>query len=145
MKTKEKISGSEVRSPEQMYDETRAWKSDLEFYKDDLLFLHHLIDNYFIWMIRKDNVDEVRKMMSGLMEMDAQSAEMLAKVAKHMAQLGTLAEKSDAEEERIAALEHQHLAREMHEFVARLRKQRRKIFGITELVVDQKKWRKLLT
>lgn len=44
-----------------LYVLTGHWKSDLEFYRDDLKFLQQLIDKYFIWMVRKENLDEVRE------------------------------------------------------------------------------------
>ncbi len=33
-----------------LYVLTEHWKSDLSFYAEDLKFLAHLIDNYFMWI-----------------------------------------------------------------------------------------------
>ncbi|MFK5973327.1 MAG: hypothetical protein QM485_08600 [Flavobacteriaceae bacterium] len=44
---------------QELYVLTNHWKSDLLFYKDDLIFLHHLIDKYFIWITKKDNLTKV--------------------------------------------------------------------------------------
>ena len=45
---------------QQLYRLTEHWKSDLQFYNDDLIFLHHLIEKYFMWISRKENIDMVR-------------------------------------------------------------------------------------
>ncbi|HDZ14553.1 MAG TPA: hypothetical protein ENH60_06595 [Pricia sp.] len=31
------------------------------FYHDDLKFLYHLLDRYFIWITKKDDLEKVRK------------------------------------------------------------------------------------
>jgi hypothetical protein len=33
------------------------WKSGLLFYKDDLKFLHHLINKCFLWISKKENIN----------------------------------------------------------------------------------------
>jgi uncharacterized protein (DUF3820 family) len=50
---------------QQLYILAEHWKSDLEFYKDDLRFLHHLIDEYFVWFAHK-HLNEMRNLAGRL-------------------------------------------------------------------------------
>jgi len=49
-----------------LYVLTEHWKSDLEFFKLDLDFLGKLLDKYFIWITRKENIHEVKEVMQDL-------------------------------------------------------------------------------
>ena len=44
---------------DELYVLTEHWRSDFQFYKDDLRFLHHLIDKYFMWITKPENFDLV--------------------------------------------------------------------------------------
>ncbi|TYP98997.1 hypothetical protein C7447_102315 [Tenacibaculum adriaticum] len=123
----------------QLYVLTEHWKSDLQFYKDDLRFLHHLINRYFIWMIRKDNVTDVRKIIKNLHELDLQCSELLKHVNTHLSHLGALIEdpfKYDSHEFR---KEHGKLEDNITEFVKAFRKNRKETFHITEHVIESEK------
>jgi len=75
---------------QQLYTSTEHWKSNLQFYNDDLKFLHHLIDKYFMWISKKGNIDMVREIEVGLLEMDNQCGALLKQVNKHLHHLAEL-------------------------------------------------------
>ena len=58
---KTKPYAGKQRDWQEMYVLSEHWRSDLEFYKDDLLFLHHLVDKYFIWITKSENLELVKK------------------------------------------------------------------------------------
>lgn len=64
---------------QELYVLTEHWKSNLLFYTDDLKFLNHLIDKYFMWMTKKENIDLVRETEVNLMETDKQCSSLLKK------------------------------------------------------------------
>ena len=49
---------------EDLYILAEHWESDLKFYSDDLRFLHHLVDKYFIWITKSENLELVRESRS---------------------------------------------------------------------------------
>ena len=55
---------------QKLYILTEHWKSDLSFYKDDLRFLHHLIDKYFLWISKKENIDMMQNIEINLLKVD---------------------------------------------------------------------------
>jgi len=124
---------------QQLYVLTQHWKKDLEFYKDDLRFLHGLIDKYFIWITEKENLDSVKKIGINLLTITGKCQDLLEKISKHILQLGVLVENPGKEESRIFRLEHEHLEDEIADFVKSYRENRKEVFTITEYVVDNEK------
>lgn len=124
---------------EELYVLTEHWKKDLEFYKEDLLFLHRLIDKYFIWIVKEENSEAVRKILHNLQKMKDRCRDLMEKVSSHLHQVGSFVSKPEAEEDRLFRIEHEHLEDEIAEFVKAFRKNRREVFEITEHVVDSEK------
>ncbi len=129
---------------EELYVLTEHWKSDLEFYKDDLRFLHRLINKYFIWITEEENLDMVRSLEISLVKMDRSCKDLLSKIGKHLIQLGKLVENSDDEQSRVFRIEHEHLEDEIADFVKCFRENRKEVFTITEHVIDSEKLQHLL-
>jgi len=121
---------------QQLYVLTEHWKSDLEFYNDDLKFLHHLIDKYFMWMSKKENIDMVRDIEIGLLEMDNESSMLIQQVNKHLHHLVELIDKSFAYDSHKFRTEHEQLEDDLAQFVKDFRKNRKEVFTITEHVID---------
>ena len=55
---------------QKLYMLAEQWKSDLLFYKDDLKFLHHLIDTYFLWISKKENINMLQNIEVNLLKVD---------------------------------------------------------------------------
>lgn len=121
---------------EELYVLTEHWKSDLLFYKDDLRFLHHLIDKYFIWITKAENLIMVKEIKADLLNLGKSCNDLLEKVGKHIIQIGYLVETPKRQDTRVFALEHQHLEQEITDFVKRFRKNRKEVFTITEYIMD---------
>lgn len=132
-------SGSYIHEAnwQQLYVLTEHWKSDLEFYNTDLKFFHHLIDKYFMWISKKENIDMVREIEIGLLEMDNQSSMLLQQVNKHLHHLAELAANSFAYDSHKFRTEHEKLEDELSSFVKDFRKNRKEVFTITEHVMDE--------
>jgi predicted patatin/cPLA2 family phospholipase len=76
----------------QLYILAERWKSDLQFYKADLKFLYYLMNKYFIWLIKEDNIEEVKEKIEKLRELYNKATELMEKVQKHMSHLSALNE-----------------------------------------------------
>lgn len=120
----------------ELYSLTGHWKSDLEFYKDDLRFLYHLIDKYIIWITKDENLDRVKKTKKNLLNVKMKSKDLLDKVSKHQIQLGYLVEDPKKEDGGIVKMEHEHLEKEIADFVKIFRENRKEVFDISEYIID---------
>ncbi|NNE77749.1 MAG: hypothetical protein HKN31_11835 [Pricia sp.] len=121
---------------DELYVLTEHWKSDLEFYRDDLRFLHHLIEKYLMWISKSENMELVKELKKGLYDLNTKVKDLLEKVAKHCNQLGYLVENPNHADAGIIKTEHEHLEEEMAQFVKLFRTNRKEVFKITEYIID---------
>ncbi|MBU2903933.1 hypothetical protein KO529_03980 [Arenibacter algicola] len=120
----------------ELYVLTEHWKSDLEFYKDDLRFLHHLIDKYFMWITKPENLDMVKELKVGLFDLKNKCQDLLKKVGRHGTHLGQMVEDYNKADASIIRTEHEHLEEEVANFVTLFRSNRKEVFAITEFIID---------
>ena len=120
----------------ELYAITQHWRSDLEFYRDDLRFLHHLIDKYFMWITKPENLLMVRELKAGLLERGKRSTDLREKAENHLIQLGNLVGDPNRKDAGVTKTEHEHLEEEMTDFVKSFRKNRKEVFTITEYIID---------
>lgn len=123
---------------------TEHWQSDLEFYKDDLRFLHHLIDKYFIWITKSENLELVKEIMLQVNDLENRCKKLIEKVQNHLHNFTALAK--HAELERLQKIQEQHEVMEMKifEFVKEFRANRKEVFRITEYVLDSEELNSLI-
>ncbi|PKP10621.1 MAG: hypothetical protein CVU08_13520 [Bacteroidetes bacterium HGW-Bacteroidetes-3] len=121
---------------EELYVLAKHWKSDLLFYKDDLKFLDHLIDKYFIWISNKKDVDAVRKIDNSILETAKKCSDLLKRVEKHLTHLAGLMEDPFKYDSHQFRTEHQQLEDEITNFVKVFRNNRKEVFEVTSLVVE---------
>lgn len=121
---------------EELYVLAKHWKSDLLFYKDDLKFLDHLIDKYFIWISNKKDVDAVRKIDNSILETAKKCSDLLKRVEEHSTHLAGLMEDPFKYDSHQFRTEHQQLEDDVTNFVKVFRNNRKDVFEVTSLVVE---------
>ncbi|SNR59493.1 hypothetical protein [Lutibacter flavus] len=129
---------------QELYVLTKHWKSDLLFYRDDLKFLDHLIDKYFIWLSKKENIDQVREIEVSLVETDKLCSTLLLQVNKHLSHLAGLMEDPFKYDSHKFRTEHQILEDKLAGFVKTFRDNRKKVFAVTEHVIESEKLEHLI-
>lgn len=122
---------------QQLFILTEHWKSDLLFYKDDLRFLHHLIDKYFIWLTHKEHLDEMRKVASGLSEIGKTCDGLLDKTSKHLHHLAELIDNPTKYDSNKFRKEHEELENEIASFIKKFRGIKKETFAIAEQVIEK--------
>jgi len=123
---------------EQLYALTKHWNSDLHFFRDDLIFLHKLLDSYFIWINKDENYKVASKMKHELLKLRERCDDLLSKTDKHREQIGKMILEK-IEDSRVFRLEHEHLEDEIANFVKAFRVNRLELFKITEYIKDTDK------
>jgi hypothetical protein len=129
---------------QELYVLTEHWKSDLLFYRDDLKFLDHLIDKYFIWLTKKENVNQVRKIEKSLVETDKLCSTLLLQVGKHLSHLAGLIDDPFKYDSHKFRAEHQLLEDKLADFLKAFRENRKKVFAVTEHVIESEKLEHLI-
>jgi hypothetical protein len=123
---------------EQLYTLTKHWNSDLHFFRDDLTFLHKLLDSYFIWIDKDENYKVASNMKNELLKLKERCQDLLEKTDKHRQQIGKMILEK-MEDSRVFRMEHEHLEDEIASFVKAFRLNRLELFKITEYIKDTDK------
>ncbi|EPR72330.1 hypothetical protein ADIWIN_2500 [Winogradskyella psychrotolerans RS-3] len=122
---------------EQLYVLTEHWKSDILFYKDDLRFLHHLIDNYFLWLSKRENIDLVQEIEVKLLLVDKQSDALVERLDKHLHHLAELIDDPFVFVADTFRNEHELLEDDLAQFVKDFRNNRKEVFLLTEHIIKR--------
>lgn len=115
------------------------WKTDLLFYRDDLKFLHDLMDKYFIWITKKEDLKKVSKTAQNILNDKRECEELLEKVEKHISHLSKIIDNSFKDNGEILRSEHKALEDEIALFIKKVRKNRTQVFSVTEYLLDNEK------
>ncbi|MDB4270594.1 hypothetical protein N9896_00730 [bacterium] len=121
---------------QELYILTDHWKSDLNFYKDDLRFLHHLIDKYIIWITKDDNLNMVNDIKKNLFEIRKKSMDLMKEVTTHLGNLGLMVENPVQSSNPQFIEDHEALEDKISKFVKLFRTNRKEVFNITEYIID---------
>lgn len=120
----------------EMYILTEHWESDLKFYRDDLRFLHHLVDKYFIWITKSENLELVRELMLQVLQLEKDCKKLMARVQEHKSELSKFSMKTNVISLEDSVEHHRELRNSISEFVKGFRANRIEVFRITEYVID---------
>jgi len=129
---------------QELYVLTEHWKSDLLFYRDDLKFLNKLLQRYFIWITKEDNLDAVRVLGQGIMNHSAYCNKLLERIKEHLSHLAGIMDEPFKNDANAFRIEHQGLEDDISLFVKEVREIRKKVFSLTERVLDSEHLEHLL-
>jgi hypothetical protein len=121
----------------ELYILSENWQSDLQFYKDDLHFLYHLIDKYFVWLINEDNLGEMRNLSSRLSETSRNCDRLLEKTSKHLTHLSELIDDPFKYDSHKFRSEHEELENEITSFVKKFREIKKETFIDIEPIIEK--------
>ncbi len=121
---------------QELYILSKHWKSDLQFYKEDLRFLHRLINKYFIWLSKSENIEMVRRIEVNVNKIGRSCDEVIAKVDKHIKQFESIDAYPEDRADKLFRIVHEQLEDQISDFVKVFRENRKEVFKITEYVVD---------
>ena len=129
---------------QELYVLTKHWHSDMKFYEEEINFLRDLVDRYFIWLIRDENIRQVQSTAARLLKAEGQHKEIVKKIDKHLIHLEELMENSFAHDEQKFRDEHAELEDEMTVFLKDFNMVKREVFAIIGHVMEAEKLQHLL-
>jgi hypothetical protein len=129
---------------DELYTITKHWQSESDFYNYEINFLKKLIDKYFIWMTRKENIAQVRKLVIQLSTLEHEHQEIGNAILKHLNHITAYLENAFSHDEQLFRFEHSVLLQRIEEFTNEFRNVKKEVFEISEEVLDHKKLQLLL-
>lgn len=130
---------------EELYVLADHWQSDMEFYRDEIEFFYKLIDKYFIWLTKDESITQVQTMAARLSAMSRERENISERIEKHKQDLALLMENSFTESENWFRQEHVNLEEDLSDFVKDFRDLKKKVFSISEHIIESEKLQHLLT
>lgn len=123
---------------QQLYALTEHWLSDLTFHRDDLKFLHHLVNKYLMWLTRYEDIEMVRSSKNVLVEVRGECQELLGKVDTHLSHLSDLMENPFTYDSQTFREEHGELEEKVASFIKNYRLAKKETFKVMEHLMDSK-------
>jgi hypothetical protein len=130
---------------EDLYFSTEQWKSDIEFYRDETMFLRNLINKYFILLIEDGNIEKVQNISNKLSIAIKKKKNIYKLINKHLVHIEELIENAFSHDEKKFRDEHLNISDQISEFVKNFKMLKREIFILTEHVIENEKIKHLLT
>ena len=121
---------------QELYILSKHWKSDLEFYLEDLQFLQGLLDRYSIWIKTSQNSVAVGKLLSALHQLTTNGKRILEQLQDHLGQLASLMNGDQGPDPEIFIRDHEVLEDEIVRFVKGFRTNRKMVYRVTEEIMD---------
>ncbi len=132
-------------SPEDMHSETVEWISELEFARDEQLFLNSLVKHYTIQLIDDKNYEKSKKIVGAILDSENELITLLKKIQLHENQLDILVDDIDQPKMEQAYKEtHKELMLNMRDYLEQYRGLKKRLFKLISAVIKKEKQNRLL-
>jgi methyl-accepting chemotaxis protein len=123
---------------------TEHWRSDMNFFRDELRFLNNVSQKYFIKMINKKSLVKLENLFIAVNKLSKERKAISFRIKNHLIRLGLLMENAFSRNEQQFRDEHAKLEEDIAAFAKNYRKVKRAVFSISEQVLKSDKQQKLL-
>lgn len=130
---------------EDLYVLTEHWKSDFDFYNDELLFLSKLVGKYFIWLVNDKNIKVVESLSADLSLLTKENETLSNLCLKHLRHIEEFIENPFSHDIEKFKAEHEKLEDNIVQFVKKIKSLKKEIFKVTERVIEEEKLSHLLS
>lgn len=144
MRIRPKSDYLHTASWEELHILSGHWLSDVAFYKDEIRFLDKLLDKYFIWLLKDDNIQLMQKLIDKIKRAETEAKRLDETIHKHIGRLEALIENAFSHDEQQFRNAHVQLENDLVAFIKELRLVKKEVFAITEKVIESEKLQHLL-
>jgi hypothetical protein len=137
-------SEKKITNWQELYILVKHWRSDLEFYKDDIRFLQQLIEKYLIWITKKENLDRVAGIRKKEHDLALSCDKLHQITTDHLGIIADFLEGKGSISESEFLSRHGKLETSMSDFVKDFRESRKEVFKVTEYVMDSEELQNIL-
>lgn len=124
----------------ELYVLTEHWISDLEFYRDELTFMRHLLRDYFMWLFRDDGLEPGREMGASIRALDQRCKALLAESRKLRTRLADLLEDPYRYDSHEIRKDYDRLEEEITGFVSDFRDTKGRLFTLTKHLMSSEEF-----
>lgn len=124
---------------------TTHWKSDMDFFKDELRFINVLFDKYFTALVDKNNIGRTKEVAVNLANVQDRWDALAQRINKHLEHIQQLMMNPAATDASDFRIEHGVLEDDLSEFTKMFRSVKNEIFQLTERIAKTEKAKHLIT
>ncbi|BFP41267.1 hypothetical protein FGF1_21120 [Flavobacteriaceae bacterium GF1] len=132
-------------SAEELHNDSRNWRSHLEFTRDEQLFLNDLIGSHVLDLVDSEAFKKARPLITSLEKMEKDWNNLFKKVQLHENQLQIMVDDVDQLKMEEAYLTtHMELTNEVETYFETYRSVKTKIFKLISSLLKKRKQKRLL-
>ncbi len=135
----------EHASNEELYLLVKNWQSDLEFYQGEMRFFGTLLDKYFQWLVKDEELSYLRQLALRIASLQEKHSELSEKLQLQLQQYEKLLEAPPTKNGHNHRLEFEKLEDYLAAFVKSLRAVKSELFTTTERVIKEENIKRLLS
>ncbi len=126
------------------YAVAQHWQSDIKFFEDELGFFRLLIDRNLSLLIDASNIEQTRKMVSHVTNLEKERGVLTAQISKHIKHIAALMENPFAQDAQEFKDEHARLETAFADFTKSFRSIKSEVFKLNEEIVHSDKMKRLI-
>jgi len=120
------------------------WQSDMDFFRDELKFLHRLVDKYFILLIKEEHLSQTQSIVIEIENLSKKVDQINENIVIHLDHLEAIIGKSSMYDKQKFRDEHEQLEEKLVVFTKHFWKVKKDVFGIMENMLREDKLQHLI-
>ncbi|MEL4457036.1 hypothetical protein [Lutimonas vermicola] len=135
---------SNVNTLYKLHDSSITWISELEFMKDEQVFIEHLLSKHFLDLSSEKLYESTRKLIRKLKEVELSGEELLKRVRSHNEKIAAAIEKVKQNSERDLVKDHMSIGKDFENLTLNFRYVKKKIFTLIKKIMIHHKQKLLI-
>ncbi len=127
-----------------LHDSSVSWINELEFIKDEQVFLEHLLSTHFLDLSTEKLYETTRKLIRKLKEVEHMGVELTQEIQLYNKKIAEVLEEDNKPLEKTLDKSHTMIQNDFESYVLKFRYVKKKIFGIIKEIMVHHKQKLLL-
>ncbi|UCE93605.1 MAG: hypothetical protein JSV73_12530 [Flavobacteriaceae bacterium] len=136
---------SGIKELYQLHEVAANWLSEMEFMKDEQLFLEHLLSTHFLDLSSSKLYEPTRKLIRRLKEVEKLGVELVEKTKEHDENIALMIENKQASRTSKLLGEHDKIKIEYDNYTLKFRYVKKKIFALIKDIMIHHKQKLLIS
>ena len=124
--------------------ESLQWINELEFIKDERIFLEHLLGSHFLALSTPKLYEPTKELINDLKKVENKRHELLVTIKIHKKRIATLIESIESTEKLELKNEHSKIKNEFEKYVLNFKKVKKDIFDMIKEIMKKDKLKFLI-
>ena len=136
---------SNVNTLYKLHESSIIWISELEFMKDEEVFMEQLLSSHFLDLSTEKLYESTRKLIKKLKEVELLGEELIEKVRSHNEKIASAIENVKLNRERDLVKNHMDIGKDFENLILKYRYVKKKIFAVIKEIMIHHKQKLLLS